>query len=475
MTRRTILGGGFTVAATLAAGAGDAPASPDPCAALSAGGELDCSTEARAATASDFGHIVHKQPQAVLKPSSPTDIAAATRWAGSKGLRVAARGQGHSIFGRAMADMGVVIDMTRLNKIHRIDDDRIVVDAGTTWQAVLDATLPHGLTPPVLTNYLGLSVGGTLTVGGIGGTTSRHGMQTDNVLELRVVTGDGRELTCSPSSNTDLFDAVRGGLGQCAIITSATLRLVPAPERVLRLQLFYPDLHALATDQRRVLTEGRFDQLQGAVLPDGASGWRYQLEAAVQYDGSAIPEANELLNDLSGDRSAAVISDLTYREDAGLFGRLENLLRSNGQWLYPHPWWLTFLRASNAEQLAVDIVQQLTAADVGPFGRLTFYPMRTNALRCPLVRTPDENVAFVCNIIRLPASNDAGRIERMIADNRMLYDRIRKAGGFLYPVSAFPMRAADWKDHFGSAWQFLSDAKERYDPRHTLTPGYELF
>src|SRR5687768_4612969 len=202
--------------------------------------------------------------------------------------------------------------MTAISKIHRIDKDRIVVDAGATWQAVLDATLSHGLMPPVLTNYLGLSLGGTLAVGGIGGTTSTCGMQTDNVLELDVVTGDGRELTCSANQNADLFDAIRGGLGQCAIITRTALRLVRAPERVLRFQLAYPNLHAMMADQRRVLNEGRFDQLQGAIVPGSGGRWRYQIEAAVHYDGRAVPDAQAVLNGLSDDRAAAVVSDLSF-------------------------------------------------------------------------------------------------------------------------------------------------------------------
>ena len=107
----------------------------------------------------------------------------------------------------------------------------VVVDAGATWKNVLDATLKQGLTPPVLTNYLGLSIGGTLAVSGIGGSSSRYGMQTDNVLELDVVTGDGKELTCSATSNPDIFAGVLAGVGQCAIITRATLGLVLAPER----------------------------------------------------------------------------------------------------------------------------------------------------------------------------------------------------------------------------------------------------
>jgi FAD/FMN-containing dehydrogenase len=181
-------------------------------------------------------------PRAVLTPASSADIAAAVRSAPTQKLQVAARGQGHSTYGRCMVADGIIIDMRRLNTIDEIDAGRVVVGAGATWKSVLEATLVQGLTPPVLTNYLNLSVGGTLAVGGIGGTSSRFGMQTDQVLELDVVTGDGRELKCSRDSNPDLFEAMRGGLAQCGIVTRATLALTRAPDRVRRYQLFYPDL-----------------------------------------------------------------------------------------------------------------------------------------------------------------------------------------------------------------------------------------
>ena len=67
-----------------------------------------------------------------------------------------------------MVQGGVVIDMSMLNTIHGIATDRIVVDAGTTWSAVIDAALAQGLTPPVLTVFTELSVSGTLSVSGIG-------------------------------------------------------------------------------------------------------------------------------------------------------------------------------------------------------------------------------------------------------------------------------------------------------------------
>jgi len=423
----------------------------------------------------DFGHIVQRHPQAVFKPASTGDVAGLLQWAAGRRLKVAARGQGHSVYGRAAAEDGVVLDMRKLNAIRDIQSDHMVVDAGTTWDAVLDAALLQGLTPPVLTNYLNLSVGGTLAVGGIGGTTFRHGLQTDNVISLEVTTGDGRELTCSENVNSDLFHAVRAGLGQCGIITRATLRLIPAPERVRRYHLLYDSLQSLTADMRGALADRRFDYLQGAILPDGRGGWRYQLEGVVFYDGAAAPDEKTVLAGLVDQREAADISDLAYGEDARAFARLENRLRSNGQWFNPHPWLLTFLPNSNAEQIAGDILSGLTNADVGPFGRITYYPVLTEEMRTPLLRLPDESVVFPFNLVRISTSSDAKEAADMVAANRALYERIRNAGGLLYPVSAFPMSRDDWRDHFGSNWLALADARRRYDPQGILTPGYELF
>jgi cytokinin dehydrogenase len=438
-------------------------------------GNISIDADACAAAAHDFGRLIHRQPRGVLKPASSADLASLIRSARSQRINVTARGQGHSIYGRSLAEDGIVIDMSAMSAIRDIRDDRVAVDAGATWKDLFEATLAQGLTPPVLTNYLGLSIGGTVAVGGIGAASSRHGMQTDNVIALDVVTGEGNELSCSATENPDLFDAVRAGLGQCGIVTRATLRLMRAPERVRRFQLFYRDLPSLMADQRRVLAEGRFDQLQGAVLPDGSGGWRYQLDGAVFHGSGSVPDDKAVLSGLSDERAAAVIADVSYREDALAFGKFETLLRSKGQWFNPQPWLLTFLRGSNAERVADDILAGLTGDAVGPFGRITIHPVLTKAFRTPLVRLPEEDIVFVFNLIRIPASNDAAMAERMVAENRKLYDRIREAGGVQYPVGAFAMSPGDWEVHFGSGWPQLREAKRRYDPGHLLAPGYNVF
>ncbi len=79
----------------------------------------------------DFGNIVHRQPIAVLKPGSIEDIVQIIQFARTYKLKVAPRGQGHSVYGQSQVEAGIVIDLSTLNKIHFIGTDRAIVDAGS--------------------------------------------------------------------------------------------------------------------------------------------------------------------------------------------------------------------------------------------------------------------------------------------------------------------------------------------------------
>jgi cytokinin dehydrogenase len=478
LTRRTVLLAGLAAASvavgtaatagTFAAHSRELPPPPP------LDGELRFDEASRIAAADDFGHIVHRTPKGVLLLGSEQDVATTIRWAGGLGRKVAPQGQSHSVYGRSQVRAGIVIDMTRLQTVHRVQNDRVVVDAGVKWSEVLATTLPQGLTPPVLTDYLELSVGGTLVVGGIGGTTSRYGMQSDNILELDVVTGTGEKVTCSPDSNADLFDTVRAGLGQVAVITRATLKLIPAPERVRRYVLTYPDLRTLLTDERLLAADNRFDAVQGAALPT-PTGWKYRLDAVAQFAGNNPPDDDVLLAGLSDDRPAAQVSTLPYFDDLNRLAALEQLLRSNGQWFYPHPWLTTFVGDAEVESVVSGELAMLTPADLGPFGQVILSTFPRQAVTSPLLRLPADNLAYAFNLVRIPTTDDTAEVNRLVTDNRAIYERVRAAGGTLYPVSAFPMSSDDWRLHFGAAWGRLRDAKQHFDPGHVLTPGYEVF
>jgi cytokinin dehydrogenase len=144
--------------------------------------------------AQDFGMLQSSPPAAVLHPGSDRDIAsivsAIHASSSSSKTTIAARGQGHSIHGQSQARDGIVIEMSAIRGIV-VNKAELFVDAsaGELWVDVLQATLLEGLTPKSFTDYLHLSVGGTLSNAGLSGQAYRWGPQISNVLQLEVVTG----------------------------------------------------------------------------------------------------------------------------------------------------------------------------------------------------------------------------------------------------------------------------------------------
>jgi FAD/FMN-containing dehydrogenase len=363
-----------------------------------------------------------------------------------RGVPLAVRGQGHSSFGQCLVADGIVVDMGGLASVGRVGADRVVVDAGATWRSVLAVTLPHGLTPPVLTDYLDLSVGGTLSVGGIGGTSYRYGVQTDQVISLDAAVGD-------PGT-------VLAGLGQTGIISRATLRLVPAPLRVRRYTVDHPSVTSMMAAQRQLVHDGRFDFVQGQMVP-GDSGWRHVLDIASYY----TPPAEPL--DYPGEQE-----DVSYAEFVDRLAPGVAHLESTGDWQLPHPWWNGFLPDTAADGFVSGLATELSVEDIGPGGLVLVYPIFTAPLTTPLFRVPDEPVVFLVAVLRT-CQPDA--VQCALADNRRWYDTARALGGTLYPSSAVAFTRDDWVAHFGDRWPELAAAKRTHDPDGILGAGVGMF
>ncbi|MDT7786268.1 MAG: cytokinin dehydrogenase [Pseudonocardiales bacterium] len=356
--------------------------------------------------AHDYGGLVHHHPAAVLRPSDIAEISAVLR----ENALVVPRGAGHSLDGQAQAPNGVVVDMTGLDTIHEIRSDHVVVDAGAKWSDVLRATLPRGLTPPVLTDYLELTVGGTLSVGGLGGASQHFGAQTDNVLALDVLTPSGELVTCGPAH------PVLAGRGRNGIIVRATLRLVPAPETVQWHRLHYSSVARLVADQRVLVTAGSFDYLEGQLkIRDGR---RVRELEAVSYAGASLDGLE------FDDADTQVVSywDFVNRLAAG-----EPLLREAGLWESPHPWCNLFAPDHAVENVLEHL--ETEGKDLySDFGLVLAYPLRPE--RIGALELPAGEVVFLVAALRYALSREAA--QAMLEANDVLTKMVLRAGGTLY-------------------------------------------
>lgn len=436
-------------------------------------GDLLTGPEALAGAADDFGHMSHRPPAAVLRPGSPDDVVAIVRYARDHGLQVACRGRGHASGGQAQAPDGIVVEAGALSGIHEVSPGGAVVDAGVSWRELVEASLASGRTPPVLTDYLDLSVGGTLSAGGIGGASPRFGAQVDNVLELDVVTGDGVRRSCSPHREPDLFEAVLGGLGQFAIILRARLRLVPARPVARVYDLAYPSLDAFTSDAAALAVEGRFDHVQGQADPGPQGGWTWHLAAASYHAPPDEPDDGELLAGLRDIRAAARVEDVPY---AAFLARIDPIVEFQvqaGVWGFPHPWFDVFVPGDTVDAYAGPIMDRLTVHDTGG-GPVLLFPLRRDRLTRPSLRVPDGDVCFLFDVLRT-APPDPGRVQAALADNRSLFEAAREVGGTRYCIGSVPFAVDDWRRHFGPRWPAFERAKRMYDPANVLTPGQGIF
>lgn len=440
-------------------------------------GTLLTDPESRDAAAHDYGHIVHERPTAVLRPGSVNDVVVMMRYCRRHGIDVAPRGQGHTTYGQAQVRGGLVIETSPLADIGPVRDGCVTVGAGARWSTVTKATLEHGLTPPVFTDYIELSVGGTVSVGGIGGQTHRHGAQVDTVTELQVVTGAGELVRCSPTRHRDLFDAVRAGLGQCAIVVAATLRLVTAPKTVRHYLLPYDDLHTFLEDQRRLVEERRFAYVEGQVAADDTGSYRTYLLEAVAYGPPAGPEPDDekLLRGLRHDPAGVTAQDMDYYAFVDRLAPGVEELKESGLWYWAHPWLNLLLPGDEAARLADHLFAGLTPGDVGPGGVVLIYPLQREELCTPLLQMPDDPAPYLLAVLRTCPPEDQATIERLLDANRQAYETVRDAGGKRYPVGAVPFERDDWRDHFGRHWPRLAAARKCYDPDGILVPGQGIF
>ncbi|MCU4186028.1 FAD-binding oxidoreductase [Acidiferrimicrobium sp. IK] len=122
------------------------------------------------------------------------------------------------------------LDVAAFDGVIEVDPDARTADVQgmTTYEHLVDATLRHGLMPLVVPQLKTITLGGAITGLGIESSSWRSGMPHESMLELDILTGDGRILTATPDGeHADLFFGFPNSYGTLGYALRVKIELEP--------------------------------------------------------------------------------------------------------------------------------------------------------------------------------------------------------------------------------------------------------
>lgn len=227
-------------------------------------------------------------PLAVVFPENHDQVVALVRVANQHRLPLIGRGAGSGNVGGALPTPGsVVVSFECMRRVIELNPaERLaVVEAGVPTAEIDRQARAHGLfyaPDPGSAPYC--RIGGNLATGAAGPRAVKYGGTRDHVLGLRAVAGDGRALVtgCRTTKGVVGYDLTRllvGSEGTLALITEATLRLLPAPTMTGTLRACYESAAAACAAVARVMTQ--------PVVPSALELLDSASIAAIQQAGAA--------------------------------------------------------------------------------------------------------------------------------------------------------------------------------------------
>jgi D-lactate dehydrogenase (cytochrome) len=210
-----------------------------------------------------YSHHHGSPPAAVIYPRTTGQVSEALKVLHAHRVPVVAYGSGTSLEGHTLSPaQGVVMNMSRMDKVLRLDVDAadVTVEAGIQKDVLNEVLVAHGLFFPVDPGP-GASIGGMCATSCSGTNAVKFGTMKENVLSLTTVLADGTvvrtgQRSRKSSAGYDLTHVLIGSEGTLGIITEATLRLRPLPERTAVALASFPSIGAAAHTVISVLREG---------------------------------------------------------------------------------------------------------------------------------------------------------------------------------------------------------------------------
>ena len=164
----------------------------------------------------------------VSKPQTESELQQVVQNAQTSGRRVKAVGSGHSFTAIAVAEE-VLVDLSKYDEILAIDkiNQTVTVQSGIQLSKLNQALHENSLAMQNLGDIAYQTIAGAISTS-THGTGAKFTGIANQVVALRVVLADSSIVECSANVNAELFSCARVGLGAIGLISTVTLKVVPA-------------------------------------------------------------------------------------------------------------------------------------------------------------------------------------------------------------------------------------------------------
>ncbi len=204
----------------------------------------------------DYGHDelgdINCMPDVLIKVHTEDEISEVMKLAYARTVPVTVRGSGTGLVGAAVAAKGgILMETTAMNRILELDRDNltVTVEPGVLLMQLAEFAEENDFLYPPDPGEKSATIGGNISTNAGGMRAVKYGVTRDYVRALRVVMPNGEKIelgrkVAKNSSGYSLKDLIIGSEGTLAIITQATLKLLPLPKKSVSLLVPFPDMKA---------------------------------------------------------------------------------------------------------------------------------------------------------------------------------------------------------------------------------------
>lgn len=416
-------------------------------------------------------------PDVLIEALSPEEISNIMKYANEHKIAVVARGSGTGLVGSSVPLYGgIMISLQKMNRILEIDEDNLAltVEPGVLLMDIYSYVEPKGFFYPPDPGAKAATIGGNISTNAGGMRAVKYGVTRDFVRGLEVVLPNGDIVNfggkvVKNSSGYSLKDLMIGSEGTLGIITKATLKLLPLPQRSISLLIPFnniknaisavPELMktkvvptAVEFMENEVILDA--EQFLGKVFPDKTAD-AYLL---LTYDGNTKEEI---------EKNYKVVADVCLERGGSDLLIIDTDERKESVWPTRSAF-LEAIRSSTTEMDECDVV--VPKNKVAEFVEYTYQLKEKHNIRIKSFgHAGDGNLHIY--ILRDDLDNDTWH-QKLLAVFDDLYKKAiefkgKVSGEHGIGVAKLPYLKADECE---SVWSLMKNIKLAFDPNKILNP-----